>query len=49
MDERFIINQVIHAEENLYCEFKEVKGFNPLKSIVNTADESQNPTGRIPE
>jgi DNA modification methylase len=35
----FIFNQPVDAEETLHCEFKEVKGANPIDAIKNNADE----------
>jgi len=39
MERRFILNQPVLVEETLHCEFKEVKGGNPVKAIANTVDE----------
>ncbi len=36
---RFILGAPITLEETRYIEFKEVKGTNPVKSIVNAADD----------
>lgn len=35
----FIRNEVLALEETRHCEFKEVKGSNPINTIRNTADE----------
>jgi hypothetical protein len=39
MECRFILNQPVPVEETLHCEFKEVKGRNPVKAIANVVDE----------
>jgi CheY-like chemotaxis protein len=39
VDISFVINQPVSLEETLYCEFKEVKGTKPVKTIANTVDE----------
>jgi hypothetical protein len=37
--ERLLLNHPLMLEEDLHCEFKEVKGQKPVKAIVNAADE----------
>ena len=39
LDIKFVLNQPVQMEENLRCEFKEVKGGKPVKTIKNTVDE----------
>ncbi len=36
---KFVLYQPVDAEETLHCEFKEVKGSNPLGAIKNKVDE----------
>ena len=39
LDIKFVLNQPVQMEESLQCEFKEVKGGKPVKTIKNTVDE----------
>src|SRR5687767_9680133 len=36
---RFVLNEPISEEETRHCEFKEIKGRNPVDTIKNSADE----------
>lgn len=36
---QFVRGQQIHVEENRYYEFKEIKGNNPIRSIINIVDD----------
>src|SRR5262245_52485044 len=36
---RFVLNEPIFEEETRHCEFKEIKGRNPVDIIKNSADE----------
>jgi len=35
---RFILGEAVSIEENRFCEFKEIKGKNPISSIIGVAD-----------
>src|ERR1700730_2431679 len=38
-ERRFTSGQSVQFEETRWCEFKEIKGSNPVDSIKNTSDE----------